>query len=175
MVFQFTLARRMHHSVKSCNLDITSVSISPSLFYSLTSHKLSNCKIWSQALVCWLNSNDVLQLPCCYPVRCTWTVGSGFLRNSKDETVKFLWFWLTQSSRYKCKSRARFTTLNVVIVMTERTPCVSSWRKLALLAKFGTVSRFEVIYEMFHILNCGLLNQVSYDHRSYERNLSNCA
>ena len=27
---------------------------------------------------------------------------------------------------------------------------------------------------MFHILNCGLSNQVSYDHRSYERNLSNC-
>ena len=32
----------------------------------------------------------------------------------------------------------------------------------------------EVIYEMFHILNCGFWNQVSYDHRSYERNLSNC-
>ena len=31
----------------------------------------------------------------------------------------------------------------------------------------------EVIYEIFHILNCGFLNQVSYDHRSYERNLSN--
>ena len=26
---------------------------------------------------------------------------------------------------------------------------------------------------MFHILNCGFSNQVSYDHRSYERNLSN--
>ena len=32
----------------------------------------------------------------------------------------------------------------------------------------------EAIYEMFHILNCGFWNQVSYDHRSYERNLSNC-
>ena len=31
----------------------------------------------------------------------------------------------------------------------------------------------EVIYEMFHILNFGFWNQVSYDHRSYERNLSN--
>ena len=31
----------------------------------------------------------------------------------------------------------------------------------------------EVIYEMFHILNCRFGNQVSYDHRSYERNLSN--
>ena len=29
----------------------------------------------------------------------------------------------------------------------------------------------EVIYEIFHILNCGYCNQVSYDHRSYERNL----
>ena len=32
----------------------------------------------------------------------------------------------------------------------------------------------EVIYEMFHILNCGFWNQVSYDHRSYEHNSSNC-
>ena len=32
----------------------------------------------------------------------------------------------------------------------------------------------EVIYKMFHILNCGFWNQVSYDHPSYERNLSNC-
>ena len=32
----------------------------------------------------------------------------------------------------------------------------------------------EVIYKIFHILNCGFWNQVSYDHRSYERNLSNC-
>ena len=27
----------------------------------------------------------------------------------------------------------------------------------------------EVIYEMFHILNCGFCNQVSDDHHSYER------
>ena len=32
-------------------------------------------------------------------------------------------------------------------------------------------SECEVIYEMFHILNCGFWNQVNYDHRSYERNL----
>ena len=32
----------------------------------------------------------------------------------------------------------------------------------------------EVIYEMFHILNCGFEIKVSYDHRSYEHNLSNC-
>ena len=32
----------------------------------------------------------------------------------------------------------------------------------------------EVIYEMFHILNCEFWGQVSYDHRSCERNLSNC-
>ena len=32
----------------------------------------------------------------------------------------------------------------------------------------------EVISEMFHILNCGFWYQVSYDHRSYERTLSNC-
>ena len=31
----------------------------------------------------------------------------------------------------------------------------------------------EVIYGIFYILNCGFLNQVSYDHRSYEHNLSN--
>ena len=36
-------------------------------------------------------------------------------------------------------------------------------------------NRCEVIYKMFHILKCGFFwNQVSYDHRSYERNLSNC-
>ena len=32
----------------------------------------------------------------------------------------------------------------------------------------------EVIYEMFHILNCGFWNQVSYDHHNCEHNLSNC-
>ena len=32
----------------------------------------------------------------------------------------------------------------------------------------------KVIYEMFHILNCGFWNQVSHDHRSFECNLSNC-
>ena len=37
-----------------------------------------------------------------------------------------------------------------------------------------TLTNSEVIYEMFHTLNCGFWNQVSYDHRSYERNLSNC-
>ena len=40
----------------------------------------------------------------------------------------------------------------------------------------GTVSvaslGFELIYEMFHILNCGF--EVSCDLRSYERNLRNC-
>ena len=32
----------------------------------------------------------------------------------------------------------------------------------------------QMIYEKFHILNCRFWNQVSYDHRSYERSLSNC-
>ena len=31
----------------------------------------------------------------------------------------------------------------------------------------------EVIYEIFHIVNCGFSNQVSYDRRIYEHNLSN--
>ena len=31
----------------------------------------------------------------------------------------------------------------------------------------------EVIYEMFHVLDCGVGNQVSYDHRGNERNLNN--
>ena len=40
---------------------------------------------------------------------------------------------------------------------------------------FGDKVRFcEVIYEIFHILNWGFRNQVSYDHRSYEHNLKNC-
>ena len=29
------------------------------------------------------------------------------------------------------------------------------------------IVRTEVIYKMFHMLNCGFWNQVSYDHRSY--------
>jgi len=32
----------------------------------------------------------------------------------------------------------------------------------------------EVIYEMFHMLNCGFWSQVGCDRRSYERNLTNC-
>ena len=32
----------------------------------------------------------------------------------------------------------------------------------------------DVINKVFYILNCGFWNQVCYDHRSYERNLSNC-
>ena len=32
----------------------------------------------------------------------------------------------------------------------------------------------EAIYEIIHTLNCGFVNQVSYDHRSFERNSSNC-
>ena len=31
-----------------------------------------------------------------------------------------------------------------------------------------------MIYEVFDILSCGFWNQVSYDHRSYAHNLSNC-
>ena len=43
-----------------------------------------------------------------------------------------------------------------------------TWQDIELLW-----SLWSDIYEMFHILNCGFWNQVSYDHRSYERNLSN--
>ena len=32
----------------------------------------------------------------------------------------------------------------------------------------------EVIYEMFHMLNCGFWKQVSYDYRCYERTLRSC-
>ena len=40
--------------------------------------------------------------------------------------------------------------------------------------KIITVNLCEVIYEMFHILHCGFEIKVSHDHRSFERNLSNC-
>ena len=35
-------------------------------------------------------------------------------------------------------------------------------------------SECKVIFKKCHILNCEFSNQVSYDHRSYERNISNC-
>ena len=35
-------------------------------------------------------------------------------------------------------------------------------------------NEYKVLYEIFHILNCGFWSQVSYNHRSYECNSSNC-
>ena len=44
------------------------------------------------------------------------------------------------------------------------------WYKNDKKHVFLFYKKCEVIYEMFHILNCGFWNQVSCDHRSYERN-----
>ena len=49
---------------------------------------------------------------------------------------------------------------------------VGSW--LFVSSNEPVKNEWEVIYEMFHILNCGFWNQVSYVHRSYKRNCLNC-
>ena len=48
------------------------------------------------------------------------------------------------------------------ITFTMDSNCSTSYRQLR--------QNCEVINEMFHIVNCGFWNQVSYDHRSYEHN-----
>ena len=46
--------------------------------------------------------------------------------------------------------------------------------RLCLVTELLIMIVYEVIYEIISYVELRIWNQVSYDHRSYERNLSNC-
>ena len=81
------------------------------------------------------------------------------------------------SNCVKKPEKVRTSTGFEPVTSRYRCDALTNWAMKPLTLGAGhlwVLMRCEVIYEMLHIPNCGFWNQVSYDHRSYERNLSNC-